>query len=191
MLFPAWETFYIVLGSAAGALTGLMFVVVALIADAGVGTEDAVHAYATPTVVHFSGVLVLSMILVVPWATVFQLLVALAVFGAAGIGYMLIVLRRALRQTSYEPVFEDWLFYTALPIAAYLTVLVGSWLLRQQRTTAGLFVTAAGSVLLLCVGIRNAWDNVIYIAIGRREADKTKTPRPDLNPSAGQDVPSG
>ena len=98
---------------------------------------------------------------------------------------MLIVLRRALRQTSYEPVFEDWLFYTALPIAAYLTVLVGSWLLRQQRTTAGLFVTAAGSVLLLSVGIRNAWDNVIYIAIGRREADKTKTPRPDLNPSAG------
>ena len=185
MLFPAWETFYIVLGSAAGALTGLMFVVVALIADAGIGTEDAVHAYGTPTVVHFSGVLVLSMILVVPWATVFQLLLALAVFGAAGIGYMLIVLRRALRQTSYEPVFEDWLFYTALPIAAYLTVLVGAWLLRQQRTTSGLFVTAAGSGLLLSVGIRNAWDNVIYIAIGRREADKTKTPRPDLNPNSG------
>src|SRR2546423_3007507 len=101
MLFPAWETFYIVLGSAAGALTGLMFVVVALIADAGIGTEDAVHAYGTPTVVHFSGVLVLSMILVVPWATVFQLTFALAVLGAAGIGYMLIVLRRALPGTSY------------------------------------------------------------------------------------------
>src|SRR5437773_974305 len=159
MLFPAWETFYIVLGSAAGALTGLMFVVVALIADAGFGTEDSVHAFATPTVVHFSGVLVLSMILVVPWAAVLQLTVALAVFGAAGVGYMLVVWRRTLRQTSYKPVFEDWLFYTALPIAAYLTVLVAAWLLRQQRTTASLFVTAAGSVLLLCVGIHNAWDN--------------------------------
>src|SRR5437667_7093948 len=113
MLFPAWETFYIVLGSAAGALTGLMFVVVALIADAGVGTEDAVHAYGTPTVVHFSGVLVLSMLIVVPWPAMLQLNMALAVFGAAGTIYMLLVWRRALRQTSYKPVFEDWLFYTA------------------------------------------------------------------------------
>jgi hypothetical protein len=43
MLFPAWETFYIVLGSAAGALTGLMFVVVALIANVSFGTEDALR----------------------------------------------------------------------------------------------------------------------------------------------------
>ena len=173
MLFPAWETFYIVLGSAAGALTGLMFVVVALIAGVNFGSEDALHAYATPTVVHFSGVLVLSMLTVVPWPGTLQLTAALAVFGAAGTIYMLIVWRRAIRQTpTYKPVFEDWLFYTALPIAAYLTVLVAAWLLRQQRITAGLFVTAAGSVLLLCVGIHNAWDNVIYIAIGRREAER-------------------
>src|SRR5947207_8212581 len=93
MLFPAWETFYIVLGSAAGALTGLMFVVVALIADAGFGTEDAVHAYATPTVVHFSGVLVLSMLLVVPWTALLQLTAGLALFGVTGTIYMLIVWR--------------------------------------------------------------------------------------------------
>jgi hypothetical protein len=171
VLFPAWETFYIVLGSAAGALTGLMFVVVALIADATFGTEDALHAYATPTVVHFSGVLVLSMLLVVPWQAVLQLAVALAVFGGAGTIYMFIVLRRTLRQKSYEPVLEDWLFYTVLPIASYVTVLVAASLLRQ-RTTAGLFLTAAGGSLLLCVGIHNAWDNVIYIAIGRREAER-------------------
>ena len=178
MCFREWETFYIVLGSAAGALTGLMFVVVALIADAGFGTEDSVHAYATPTVVHFGGVLVLSMLIVVPWPALLDLTAALAVFGAAGTIYMLVVWRRALRQTSYKPVFEDWLFYTALPIVSYLIVLVAAGLMNT-RTAAGLFVTAAGGLLLLCVGIRNAWDNVIYIAIGRREAERDAAKRKD------------
>ena len=120
-----------------------------------------------------------------PWHSIAPISIVWGLVGVAGFVYQCVVLRRVRRQAAYTPGFEDWLFYTALPIAAYLTVLVASWLLRQQRTTAGLFVTAAGSVLLLCVGIRNAWDNVIYIAIGRREADKTKTPRPDLNPNAG------
>src|SRR5205823_3040140 len=125
MLFPSWETFYIVLGSAAGGLTGLMFVVVAIIADVNFGSEDALHAYATPTVVHFSGVLVLSMLLVVPWPGVLQLAVALGLFGVAGVSYMSIVWRRTLRQQkTYKPVFEDWLFYIALPIAAYAIVLI-------------------------------------------------------------------
>jgi hypothetical protein len=172
MLFPAWETFYLLLGSAAGALTGLMFVVVVLLANVSFGTEDAIHAYGTPTVVHFSGVLVLSILLAVPWPGLLALVVTLAMFGLAGTIYMVIVVRRALRQKSYTPVFEDWLFYMAVPIAAYLTLLVAAALLFRQRTTLGMFVTAAAGVLLLCIGIRNAWDNVIYIAVGRREAER-------------------
>src|SRR6266550_3978916 len=101
MLFPAWETFYLLLGSAAGALTGLMFVVVVLLANVSFGSEDAVHAYGTPTVVHFSGVLVLSILLAVPWPGLLALVAALAMFGVAGTIYMLIVVRRAVRQTSY------------------------------------------------------------------------------------------
>ena len=111
------------------------------------------------------------MLLVVPWPAMLQLNLALAVFGAAGTIYMMLVWRRALRQTAYKPLFQDWFFYIALPVVAYLTELVAAWLLRE-RPTAGLFVIAAGAVLLLCVGIRNAWDNVIYIAVGRREAER-------------------
>src|SRR5580765_304025 len=150
MLFPAWETYYIVLGSAAGALTGLMFVVAALIADAGFGSEDAVHTFATPTVVHFTGVLVLSLLVVVPWPAASQLTAALSVFGAAGTMYMLIVWRRSLRQKDYKPIFQDWVFYIALPIAGYLTAFVAAWVLRQ-RPTAALFMIGAGSVGLLAV----------------------------------------
>jgi hypothetical protein len=174
MLFPAWETFYIILGSAAGALTGLMFVVIALLADTGGSSEEGVHAFATPTLVHFTGVLLLSLLIVVPWASMAQLAVAVAVFGVAGTAYMLVVWRRAARQTNYKPVLEDWLFYTAVPIAAYGTIVAGAAVLRQ-RETAGLFVLGVGSVLLICIGIRNAWDNVIYIAVGRRAQREGET----------------
>ena len=55
-----WETFYVILGSSAAALTGLMFVVIALRADSRAANDGgALRALATPTVVHFCAVLVL------------------------------------------------------------------------------------------------------------------------------------
>ena len=49
-----WENFYVIVGSSAGALTGLQFVVMALIADAQAkATMHEVRAFGTPTVVHF------------------------------------------------------------------------------------------------------------------------------------------
>jgi len=58
----AWQNFYLVVGSSAGALIGLQFVVIALIADTPLGRneEQAGQAFATPTVVHFGAVLLLS-----------------------------------------------------------------------------------------------------------------------------------
>src|SRR5919198_5206402 len=105
VLFPSWETFYVIVGSAAGALTGLMFVVIALVAEVR-GTARQIEAFGTPTVVHFSAPLLLSTILAAPWPTMAPMQIALAVFGGVGTVYMLVVLRRALRQTDYEPVLE-------------------------------------------------------------------------------------
>ena len=91
MLFPAWETFYVILGSSAGALTGLMFVVMALVADYG-GSERQIEAFGTPTVVHFSSALLLSVILTAPWPGVSALRLVLFAFGVSGTVYMLVVL---------------------------------------------------------------------------------------------------
>jgi hypothetical protein len=59
-----WENFYIIVGSSAGALTGLQFVVMALVAGlptrADPGTIDT---FGTPTVVHFCAVLLVSSLL--------------------------------------------------------------------------------------------------------------------------------
>jgi hypothetical protein len=56
-----WENFYVIVGSSAGALIGLQFVVMALIANMprGPGAAQAGNAFATPTVVHFGTVLLL------------------------------------------------------------------------------------------------------------------------------------
>jgi hypothetical protein len=52
--FAAWESFYVIVGSSAGALTGLQFVVITLGAEKkALGDGGTTRAFATPTVVHF------------------------------------------------------------------------------------------------------------------------------------------
>ena len=172
MLFPGWETFYVVVGSAAGALTGLMFVVIALVAEAR-GSARQLEAFGTPTVVHFSAPLLLATILTAPWPAMLGLSLALGAFGVAGTVYMCLVLRRTRRQTDYKPVLEDWLFHAALPLAAYVAVLVAA-LGLPLRATPFLFVIGAAAVLLLVVGIHNAWDTVAYIVVTRWEAREAR-----------------
>ena len=172
MLFPGWETFYVIVGSAAGALTGLMFVVITLIANMR-GTVRQIDAFGTPTVVHFSAPLVLATILTAPWPAMPSMRLALGAFGIAGTVYMCIVLRRARVQSDYKPVAEDWLFHTALPLAAYVAVLVAAFGL-PRRITPFLFVIGAAAVLLLIIGIHNAWDTVTYVVVTRWEAREAR-----------------
>jgi hypothetical protein len=53
-----WENFYVIVGSSAGALIGLQFVVMALVSDMPRTPNQAQtgHAFATPTIVHFGAV---------------------------------------------------------------------------------------------------------------------------------------
>src|SRR5262245_51247385 len=148
MLFPAWETFYVIVGSSAGALTGLMFVVIALVVDFDVGTAPQLDAFGTPTVVHFGAALLLSVIVTAPWPTLVGLRLLLLAFGAAGTVYMVLVLRRTRRQNDYQPVLEDWLFHAALPLVAYAGILVAA-LALPLAVAPLLFVFGGGAVLLL------------------------------------------
>src|SRR4051812_45135163 len=141
-MFPAWDVFYEIVGAAAGALTGLNFVVIALIAEFR-GSEEQIEAFGTPTVVHFGAALMLAAIVTAPWPAIIGLQLALGIFGTAGVVYMSLVMRRARRQTGYDPVFEDWLFHAALPLSAYAAVLVAAFLLSPVQTTA-LFVVGGG-----------------------------------------------
>ena len=78
--------------------------------------------------------------------------------------YVAIVARRARRQTDYEPVQEDWLWHTVFPLVSYTALVVAAFLLPGIPAPS-LFVIGAATVLLLFIGIHNAWDNVTYIAL--------------------------
>jgi hypothetical protein len=67
-----WNSFYVIVGSSAGALIGLQFVVIALIAETPNARADAQAgaAFSTPSVVHFGVVLLLSAIISAPWLTI-------------------------------------------------------------------------------------------------------------------------
>ena len=161
-LLAQWDTFCVIVGSSAGALIGLQFVVMTLMSDRRMPRNtDAGGAFGSPTVVHFSVVLFLSALVRAPWQSAGVVTVIIGLFGAGGLVYAWIVLRRMLRQTVYQPVAEDWIFHLFLPVLAYalfaVTPLVGLSHLREA-----LFVGAAGALILLFVGIHNAWDAVSF-----------------------------
>src|SRR5205085_6575549 len=107
-----WQNFYVIVGSSAGALIGLQFVVLSLITNAPTARADARAggAFATPTIVHFVAVLGLSGILSTPWDGIGAAAVLWGLMGLSGVVYAIIVTRRMRAQTAYQPEFEDWLF---------------------------------------------------------------------------------
>ena len=174
----AWSDFYVIVGSSAAALTGLQFVVMALVNDLRVPTsEQTVAAFSSPTVVHFSMALLASAVIATPWPAVWQAGLAAAACGAGGFIYELIVLKRARKQTQYQPVFEDWLWHVALPFASYTLLTVSAILLNTHRTWAP-FGIGAAVLLLVFVGIHNAWDTVTYVALQRRVSAPQKEDKP-------------
>ena len=162
----AWESFYVIVGSSGGALIGLQFVVITLMADNHtIGSQRAaLSAFGTPTVVHFTGALALSALMSAPWPSLGSLAITLGACGIAGLVYGAIVIRRARRQTDYEPVLEDWIFYAVLPCCTYAALTVTATVLRTN-TVFALFVVAASALVLLLIGIHNAWDTVTHIVV--------------------------
>jgi len=178
-----WESFYVIVGSSGAALTGLQFVVIALIAQSRTrASARQIDAFGTPTIVHFCTVLLLSAILSAPWQGLSQVSVALGALGFAGVIYGVIVLLRARSQTGYRPVFEDWLWHAILPLIAYALLLSSALLLRGYPHRV-LFLVGATAILLLFIGIHNAWDTVTFIAVGGLQT--ATEPAEEKEPKAG------
>src|SRR3982750_1315174 len=98
LLFSAWESFYVIIGSSAAALTGLQFVVIALGSESrNLGTQREINAFATPPIVHFSAVLLITPILSAPFHSPAPPAWILAPLGLAGLLYTFVILRRARR----------------------------------------------------------------------------------------------
>jgi hypothetical protein len=160
-----WDNFYVIMGSAGASLTGLVFVVVTLIASTSARRAgDAFAAFTTPTVVHFCAALGVAAIVCAPWQALWQPGLLLGLTGLSGLLYVLIVIRRARRQTDYMPVLEDVLWHMVLPLVCYSALLIAALVLAGNPTPA-LFLVGAATVLLVFIGIHNAWDNVTFLVL--------------------------
>jgi hypothetical protein len=175
-----WEDFYIIVGSSAAALTGLQFVVITLVTEAQSRStsSDGIGAFATPTVVHFCAALFVSVTMSAPWPRLSEPAFVIGATGVVGLIYTGIVIVRATRQTGYKMVAEDWIWHVTLPLVVYTTQLVGGLLLLRY-TLFALFGIAGSALLLVYIGIHNAWDTSTFM-IGerlRREAAAAEATR--------------
>lgn len=170
-----WSNFYVITGSSAGALTGLTFVVITLVA----GQErtrpelaDGVEVFSSPTVVHFCAALLLSAVFAAPWHRLLLPGVVLLAVGVAGVAYAGRIMSRLARlRHLYVPEFDDWVWYAVMPLVGYGAILA-SGVLLQPFARPAMFVVAAAVVLLIFVGIRNAWDTVTFIAVTSGDAKR-------------------
>jgi hypothetical protein len=170
----AWDSFYVIVGSAAGALIGLQFVVMTLIAERPqVGIGDAASAFGTPTIVHFSCCLLIAALVRVPWPDMATGACVGGAVGLCGLAYMTLTVRRMRRQSAYQIDWEDRIFHILLPFAAY-TLLVLSSLASIAHAHAALYGVGVTTLLLLFIGIHNAWDSVAYQVFVMRRRDTEK-----------------
>lgn len=175
--FAHWEGYYVIVGTSAAALTGLQFVIMALVAESNTKSGDnEIAAFGTPTVVHFAAVLLISAIVAAPWTTLRLPSYGLMGGAVAGLVYATIVTLRARRTTQYRPVMEDWIWHVVIPYIAYTLLLISA--IAIPRREEALFGVAASALLLLFVGIHNAWDTVTYVALGKldRRLDESDAP---------------
>jgi len=184
-----WDSFYVIVGSAAGALIGLQFVVMTLIAvRPPQRASDAAPAFTTPTIVHFSAVLLLSALVRVPWETAAAAGTVLwGLLGFAGAVYTIAVARRMYKQDAYRPVFEDWMFHAGLPLLAYLLLALSPFAAAAYPRES-LFAVGAAALLLLFSAIHNAWDGVAYhvfVHMAKAEKHAADSGRPGSRESQG------
>jgi hypothetical protein len=191
-VLSAWNSFYVMIGSSAAALTGLMFVVITLVTGTKRGTsKDGVSAFSTPTVVHFSCALFTAALMSAPFRSLVPIAIILGISGAAGLFHVVRVARRTARLETYTPDVEDWTWHVALPFVAYATILIGALALHADAALA-LYAPAAAVTLLIFVGIHNAWDVVTFIATASPggSTDRPSTTQATPDPRGFSDGPA-
>jgi hypothetical protein len=165
-----WDSFYVIVGSAAGALVGIMFVVITLVATRPTRHSfEASTAFATPTIVHFSMAFLASALARVPWHEATSAAVCWVAVGIAGLAYSAVVARRMRAQHGYQPNREDWVFYFAVPFSGYGLLAISAFTVPWREHDA-LFGIAAAILILVFASIRNAWDSMVYSGLKHHHA---------------------
>jgi hypothetical protein len=164
-LLGAWSSFYVMTGSSAAALTGLMFVVISLVTGwEGPRESDGIGTFSTPIVMHFFAAFLISAILCAPWHSLNLPAVSVTLVGLYGVVYVVRIMYRTRHLRTYTADLEDWTWYVIMPLLAYGVIAAGA-IAFTMVSVKSLFAVGGGVVLLIFIGIRNAWDIVTFLAM--------------------------
>jgi hypothetical protein len=165
-----WHEFYALLGTASATMVGLLFV--AATVGSGVFTSTrraALRVFLSASVVHFSGILAASLIVLAPlhsWLLFGALIVGCGIFG---LGYYAMAWRETVRDDLHISIdLDDKIWYAALPIGGYLFEAASGIALALQAEP-GCVLLAVSMMILLVVGIHNAWDITVWTITRQRE----------------------
>ncbi|MDT7555432.1 MAG: hypothetical protein QOI16_4243 [Pseudonocardiales bacterium] len=166
----AWHDFYALLGTASATMVGLLFVAASV--GSGVFSSDRIaplRMFLSASVVHFSGVLAVSLVVLVPLRN--QLLFASLVVagGLFGLAYCAVTWRDTVRDGLSKRIdLEDRIWYAFMPVLGYLLE-TASGLTLFGRLDLGCSAVALSMGILLLIGIHNAWDITIWSITRRKD----------------------
>lgn len=167
-MLHGWNNFFELTGAAGATLIGLQFVVVTL---GGTGLSpsqalDGIHAFLTPTLMKFAGVLFQALAVLALWPNDRLVGVILALGGLAGLAYSINGIRAKRKIDFITLAGLDWIPYGGAPVLANATLIAGGAGLIAGQPFAP-FAIAVASTLLLAAGIYGAWDLTLWMVKNR------------------------
>jgi len=165
-----WTNFFLSTAAAGAQLIGLLFVVVTVGTSLSRSQSVAgIHAFLTPTLTCFSGVLLQALVVLAPWPSYWPMGLMLVLGGLAGLAYHLYVIR-SQRKLDFAALHGvDWIAHNAFPVVADASLICGAAGLIAEKPFAP-YAIAGASTLLLISGIYGAWDLTLWMVTNR---DKT------------------
>jgi hypothetical protein len=168
-MLHGWDNFFIMAGTAAATLIGLLFVAVTV--GTGFSKSSIVHGtrgFLTPTLIRFVGVLFLSLAVLAPWPSDRPIGIILSMGGIAGLAYQIkvIVARHKVGLVLLD--WRDGVPYVGVPALGGGSLIVGAGGLLAERPFAP-YVIAGATVLLLFAGIYGAWDLTLWMIKNREK----------------------
>ena len=168
-MLHGWDNFFMMAGTAAATLIGLLFVAVAV--GTGLPTSSIVHGtrgFLTPTLIRFGGVLFLSLAVLAPFPSAWPIGIILSLVGVAGLAYQSKVVVMRHKVGLVLPDWHDWLPYVGVPAIGSASLIVGGVGLLAERPFAP-YAIAGATMLLLFAGIYAAWDLTLWMIKNREK----------------------
>jgi len=163
-MLSEWTDFFTLTGTAGATLVGLLFVVVTL--GTGLSSSrklDIAQLSLTPALYSFAGVLLQSMIVLVPWHSTVPHGIVFLVVGTGGLLYRAnaVRVRSRLRLGAIHS-RTDRFFHNVTPIAASMILILGGAGLSGRDDVAP-FDIACSTTLFLVSGIYRTWGETLAL----------------------------